>query len=240
MKLNDLQESMDLLRAYKFKSSWGKEVDLDKFKDCLLDYVQDYWIDGPFPPHIWNVFNRHCDLTNNNQESHNNWFMNLLGKRHANPHTVLGNIVKALTMAETIYLEWKRSVTKKPNRKYKELNDRREAMKTKYEDMDRMEYLKAMGHILVNVHDLVNEISDNNVKAFESMKDTEPAKESDVMEQTIITNDISKAEDPLDHEASEDEGEENPYSGRVIGVHKKTQEKTNNIQETVSKMWKRI
>ena len=69
------------------------------------------------------------------------------------------------------------------------------------------------------------------------MKDTEPAKESDVMEQTIITNDISKAEDPLDHEASEDEGEENPYSGRVIGVHKK---KTINIQETVSKMWKRI
>ena len=44
------------------------------------------------------------------------------------------------------------------------------------------------------------------------------------MEQTIITNDISKAEDPLDHEASEDECEENPYSGRVIGVHKKTQE----------------
>ena len=44
------------------------------------------------------------------------------------------------------------------------------------------------------------------------------------MEQTIITNDISKAEDPLDHEASEDEAEGNPYSGRVIGVHKKTQE----------------
>ena len=56
------------------------------------------------------------------------------------------------------------------------------------------------------------------------MKDTEPAKESDVMEQTKITNDISKAEDPLDHEASEDEREENTYSGRVIGVHKKTQE----------------
>ena len=41
-------------------------------------------------------------------------------------------------------------------------------MKTKYEDMDRTEYLKAMGHILVNVHDLVNEISDNNVKALKT------------------------------------------------------------------------
>ena len=102
--------------------------------------------------------------------------MNLLREMHANSHTVLGGIVKALTMAETTYREWKRSVPRKPNKKYKELNDRREAMKNKYEDMERIEYLKAMGHILVNVHDLVNEISNNNGQNGATRKDAEPSK----------------------------------------------------------------
>jgi hypothetical protein len=62
---------------------------------------------------VWNVYNRHCDFTNNNQESHNAWFINMLGEKHGNPHAVLGGIVKALTMAETTYREWKRSVPKK-------------------------------------------------------------------------------------------------------------------------------
>ena len=34
----------------------------------------------------------------------------MLGEKHANPHAVLGGIVKALTMAETTYREWRRSV----------------------------------------------------------------------------------------------------------------------------------
>ena len=49
-------------------------------------------------------------------------------------------------------------------------------MENKYEDMERIECLKSMGHILVNVHDLVNEISNNNGQNGVTRKDAEPSK----------------------------------------------------------------
>jgi hypothetical protein len=65
-------------------------------------------------------------------------------------------------MAETTYREWKGAVMKRPNPKYKIWNQRREDMEKKFEMLPKLEYLKSIGHILMNVTDLVNEGSDNN------------------------------------------------------------------------------
>ena len=104
---------------------------MEKFQKTILDYIDKSWVNGPLDPRIWCVFYRHEDLTNNNSESHNSWFMNLLGEKHANPHFVLRAVVKALTMAETTYREWKSSTSKPLNNKYKKLSDKREECKKK-------------------------------------------------------------------------------------------------------------
>ena len=49
---------------------------------------------------------------------------------------------------------------KKTHNKYRELNDRREDMKKRYQWLPRLEYLKTMGHLL---HEITTKISENLV-----------------------------------------------------------------------------
>ena len=75
-------------------------------------------------------------------------------------------------------------------------------MKTNYEMMGRLEYLKATGHIMSNVMELVNEKGDNNGQDKEKTmkKKTKTFAEEDEsvnMEETVIGNDVSRDEDPL-------------------------------------------
>ena len=44
----------------------GDEVLTQQVKE-LLHYFHQFWMEGPFPPAIWNCFERRDDLTNNNQ-----------------------------------------------------------------------------------------------------------------------------------------------------------------------------
>ena len=64
-------------------------------------------------------------------------------------------------MAETAYRSWKAAVPKKTHNKYRELNDRREDMKKRYQLLPRLEYLKTMGHLL---HNITTKISEHPVK----------------------------------------------------------------------------
>ena len=98
----------------------------------------------------------------------------MLGEKHGNPHAVLGGIVKALTMAETTYREWKRSVPKKENVKVKAVNEMRESHKKKYSMLDRIEYLKGMGNIL-------------KIKMHESIKDNKRKNNTSEVEKTKAT-----------------------------------------------------
>ena len=136
----------------------------------------------------------------------------MLGEKHANPHAVLGGIVKALTLAETTYREWSRSVPKKENVKFKAINDRREIHKKKYDKLDCIEYLKGMGNILKTMQEIVEKGRDNNKK--------NPTSEPE--------QDQSHFEDPLDGTVTEDEEQNDPFNGRVVG-------KTKRVQERVSK-----
>ena len=80
-------------------------------------------------------------------------------------------------------------------------------MKKKYEMLPRLKYLESIGHIFMNVTDLVNEGSDNNgqdTKAKGKPKISEVG-DVDVMDSTTIVNEISPMEDLLDNPPSEDD-----------------------------------
>ena len=154
----------------------------------------------------------------------------MIGEKHANPHTVLGGIVKALTMAETTFREWTRSVPKKEkNTKYKEVNNRREAHKKKYNQMNRIDYLKGMGNILKDIHDMMKDGGDNNGQDKRKKPNKETATYDNVVnEPLVVENDQSRFEDPLDATVTEDEGDNDPFKDRVIGKSKRVQDRATN------------
>ena len=41
------------------------DEDLSNFKIYFLNYIRNFWINGPFPPSTWNCWNKSEDLTNN-------------------------------------------------------------------------------------------------------------------------------------------------------------------------------
>ena len=45
-----------------------QDIEGNEFKEYFLNYIKEFWIDGCFPPLIWNCWGRSEDLTNNNQE----------------------------------------------------------------------------------------------------------------------------------------------------------------------------
>ena len=59
--------------------------DASTFKDDFLQYLKDFWINGPIPPKIWNVFGRSEDITNNAQEGFNAKFNRELRETHPSP-----------------------------------------------------------------------------------------------------------------------------------------------------------
>ena len=112
---------------------------------------------------------------------------------------------------------------KKTHNKYRELNDRREDMKKRYQWLPRLEYLKTMGHLL---HEITTKISEPPVK--HSSKTTNPPDNnlsrqalSEDSNETVIEKEISVSVDPLRNELSEDEETNDPFVGRNIGQTKK-------------------
>ena len=80
---------------------FDESVEKEAFKDKFIGYVRDYWVNGVIPPQVWNCFHRKVDLTNNNNESHNNYLNNALKEAHPSPAVLTVALVKELTLAET-------------------------------------------------------------------------------------------------------------------------------------------
>ena len=72
-----------------------------QFKDTFLNHIKEYWVDGVYPPQVWDSFSRKVVLTNNNNEAHNNYLANAVKEAHPSPATLTVALVKELTMAET-------------------------------------------------------------------------------------------------------------------------------------------
>ena len=110
-----------IIENHNFEDSEG-----EKFKEYMLNYIQTYWIDGPFPPHIWNCWDRSVDLTNNNQEGYNYKTNHELGTPHPSPALLLcyiHDICKSseMTLREAIRGECNTKLRKK----YKKLAQKR-------------------------------------------------------------------------------------------------------------------
>ena len=148
--LNDVQETIHLLdeKEWEFEEDEAKAA----FKKKFLEYIQQYWIDGQVPPQVWNCFSRKVDLTNNNNESHNNYLNSALKETHPSPANFTVAIVKELTLAETKWRQVKSGKERKVKKTYQKMNRKRTNLKKMYSSLDRIEYLAKMGNIVRHIH----------------------------------------------------------------------------------------
>ena len=94
----DVEESLEALnnKIWAFNESDEKV----EFKEKFVQYVKDTWIEGVYPPQVWNCYARKVDLTNNNLESHNSYLANAVQEAHPSPARLTVALVKELTLAE--------------------------------------------------------------------------------------------------------------------------------------------
>ena len=94
-----LENTLEVLNYKEW--NFGELEEKHAFKEKIFQYVRDYWVDGQIPPQVWNCFHRKVDLTNNNNESHNNYLNNAINVAHPTPAKLTVALVKELTLAET-------------------------------------------------------------------------------------------------------------------------------------------
>ena len=95
LKLEDLQDTIEELRATDFDDD-----EKDKLKNEFMDYIQEVWVDGIYPPQTWCCFSRKEDNTNNPQEAYNGVLNRLLQVAHPNPCLLLTKLVAELNNAK--------------------------------------------------------------------------------------------------------------------------------------------
>ena len=231
--LNDVADTLDILskREWNFNESIEKE----DFKNKFLGYVKDYWLDGVIPPQVWNCFHRKVDLTNNNNESHNNYLNNAIKEAHPSPAVLTVALVKELTLAETKYNKVKSGSQRVLKKKYSDLNQRRENIKKMYYKMDRIEYLSQMGNIVMHIQlnkgqmtelrdakkkpsdsheDLDDDASENPPQSSDESGDEEDSREAG---DDLISNDSERFNSTGANATLSSEEENHPYKDRRIG-----------------------
>ena len=63
LPLEDLSDGIKHIEEkFAFEDDKGKE-----FKLYFIQYIKDFWVNGYYPPQVWNCFQRSNDMTNNNQ-----------------------------------------------------------------------------------------------------------------------------------------------------------------------------
>ena len=122
--VRDIEETLEILRTKDW--DFGESQEKHEFKEKIFQYMKDYWIDGVYPPQVWNCFHRKVDMTNNNNESHNNYLNNAVKEAHPSPATLTVALVKELTLAETKYRKVKSGARRVVKKTYMDMNKRRE------------------------------------------------------------------------------------------------------------------
>ena len=228
--LNDVQETLDILgnREWDFNESVEKEA----FKDKFIGYVRDFWVNGVIPPQVWNCFHRKVDLTNNNNESHNNYLNNALKEAHPSPAVLTVALVKELTLAETKLNKVKSGSQRVVKKTYLNLNNRRDNIKKMYHKMDRLEYLSQMGNIVMHIQlnkGQMAELRDTNAKnknvEDKSDDDSEVSLQStntdaapdDSNNEELASNDSERFNSTGGNATMSSEEDNHPYTGRRIG-----------------------
>ena len=100
LPLNQIEAAIDDLRAATFNEESAFYEKMNKFKDEYLDYIEDTWIHGSFPPKLWNQWKKASNLTNNNNEGYNSRVNKIIAVIHPNPWVLVCMLVKELIRAE--------------------------------------------------------------------------------------------------------------------------------------------
>ena len=84
-----------------FEGSSFDDNEVLEFQEYLVNYIEDYWINGVFPPRVWSAWDRD-DATNNNSEviaGNNNTGRKEVGQGHPAPTKFLRSValVKGLS-----------------------------------------------------------------------------------------------------------------------------------------------
>ena len=91
------------------------------------------------------------DLTNNNNESHNNYINNAIKEAHPSPAVLTVALVKELTLTETKLSKVKSGSKRIIKKQYRNLNESRTNIKKLYRKLDRIEYLSRIGNIVMHI-----------------------------------------------------------------------------------------
>ena len=239
VKLADVQDTVQLLydKEWKFEEIEEKA----EFKKKFLDHIQNYWIDGPIPPQVWNCHSRKVDLTNNNNEGHNSYLNNAIKETHPSPAKFTVAIVKELTMAETTLRRFQNGAERMVRAEYKKLNKRRKNLKKLYSTMDRLEYLSRMGNIVMHIQlnkgqmaevrereerkeqernaqlDNSDDEEDDEDEDDEDALGVDSENEVEVENRDIEDADSSDMKESFEDDTKSSEDSNHPYSDRVIG-----------------------
>ena len=220
--VQDIDETLEMIntRDWSFEESQEKQA----FKEKILCYIKDYWVNGVIPPQVWNCFHRKVDMTNNNNESHNNYLANAIKESHPSPATLTVALVKELTLAETKYRRVISGAERVLKKKYLDLNKRRENLKKMYHKMDRFEYLSQIGNIVMHIQ--LNKGQMSELKNTRQNKSQAPNEERNSVEDSDDSLDsaVSIENEHSDvfnstgaNETLSSEEENHPYVDRIIG-----------------------
>ena len=197
---------------------------VQKFKTEFLKYIQEYWIEGCYPPKVWLNFQRSQDLTNNNQEGMNSRINKELKQANPSPGLLLCFIYKQLRGAESQAAQSSVGCPIPAQlRATKLITQRRYRLKKNYESQRRMmganqEKLLAtyLADMSQNVSSAILKGNKNNPKVAQG---NAPLIEKEGDMNTSSWNHLERTLPDLN------EIEVDPFDGRQVGVSKRVQER---------------
>ena len=112
---------------------------LDAFKEDFICYIETYWVNGCFPPFVWNTWGRKDDYTNNNQKGFNSKMNRELKQIHPSPGILLCFLRDQIILNEVKMLE---SIAGEPKPrqqvKYRRNRKKRTNLKKNFEKAKQM------------------------------------------------------------------------------------------------------
>ena len=186
------------------------------FKKEFLQYILNFWINGPIPVRIWNVFGRSSDITNNAQEGYNSKFNKELNDTHPSPGVLLCNLKSQMVLAEDKFVRILGGLKKPAQRKtYRVLADRRLSMKKQYLVAKEMGDSNAIDKFLSNMgHNVMSATMAGRVTEYE---ETQSQQTYESNEDPDVSNWIPTDENSI----LEDLENEDVYEHRNVGQKKK-------------------
>ena len=228
--VEDVEDTLEILKAKEWE--FGESPEKHEFKDKFLTHIYEYWVNGVYPPQVWNCFTRKVDLTNNNNESHNNYLANAVKESHPSPATLTVALVKELTMAETKYRKVKSGAKRILKPRYQELNLRRNNLRKLYSQMDRIDYLSQMGNIVMHIQLNQGQMSEVRQAREQNNIENDGANDDEFIGDVAGSNDINEAtiSTGSNKTISSDEGN-HAFANRVIGRTVKNGKEASNYEK---------